>query len=63
MLFRAYYATAYTNMMKTSSGIYTNAVCLTGKKMDEMPHLSDRANIVWDTGLNLGWFFGKGKHK
>ncbi len=26
MLFRAYYATAYTNMMKTSSGIYTNAV-------------------------------------
>ena len=44
-------------------GIYTNAVCLTGKKMDEMPHLSDRANIVWDTGLNLGWFFGKGKHK
>lgn len=26
MLFRAYYATSYSNMMKTSSGIYTNAI-------------------------------------
>lgn len=26
MLFRAYYATSYNNIMKTSSGIYTNAV-------------------------------------
>ena len=26
MLFRAYYATSYSNMMKTSNGIYTNAI-------------------------------------
>ncbi|MDO4756225.1 MAG: DNA polymerase I, partial [Parabacteroides sp.] len=26
MLFRGYYATCYTNMMKTSTGVYTNAV-------------------------------------
>ena len=26
VLFRAYYATSYTNMMQTSFGAYTNAV-------------------------------------
>ena len=26
VLFRAFYATSYGNMMKTSSGVYTNAV-------------------------------------
>ena len=52
MLFRAYYATAYTNRMSTSSGIPTNAVFGFIVMMQKAIQLiqPDAVLVAWDAG-------------
>lgn len=40
-------------------GIYSGITCLTGDRMDGMPEDGHRNNLVWESGIKLGWSFGK----
>ena len=40
-------------------GVYTGLTALTGSKMDAMPKYRHENNFVWESGLRLGFLFGK----
>lgn len=45
-------------------GIYSGLTYLTGDRMDGMPEHLHKNNLVWESGIRLGWTFGrKGKAK
>lgn len=47
-----------------SISIYSGITYLTGKRMDGMPKRVHKSNYVWESGIRLGWSFGKyGKAK
>lgn len=44
-------------------GIYSGVACLTGDAMDGLPEYRHKNNFIWESGLKLGWTFGrKGKN-
>lgn len=45
-------------------GIYSAITYLTGKRMDGVPEYRHKNNYVWESGVRIGWTFGKcGKAK
>lgn len=40
-------------------GIYSGITYLTGKRMDGMPEYVHKRNYIWESGIRLGWSFGK----
>ncbi len=44
-------------------GIYSGITYLTGKALDGMPEYRHEANYVWESGIKVGWTFGKRKAK
>ena len=44
-------------------GVYSGITILTGSKMDAMPEYLHKNNLVWESGLRLGFTFGKNKKK
>ncbi len=42
-------------------GIYSGITALTGSKMDAMPEYLHKNNFLWESGLRLGFHFGKAK--
>ncbi len=43
-------------------GVYTGMAYLTGKAIDGMPELHN-TNYVWESGIRVGWTFGKRKER
>lgn len=49
---------------KLSIGIYSGITYLTGSRMDGAPEYRHKNNYLWESGVRLGWSFGKrGKAK
>ena len=47
-----------------SAGIYSGITYLTGKRMDGAPEYRHKNNYIWESGVRIGWTFGKcGKAK
>lgn len=47
-----------------TAGVYSGVTYLTGRRMDGMPEHLHRNNFLWESGVRLGWSFGKcGKKK
>ena len=44
-------------------GIYSGVTILTGSKMDAVPEHLHKNNLVWESGVRLGFVFGKNKKK
>ena len=45
-------------------GIYSGITYLTGKRMDGVPEYRHKNNYIWESGVRIGWTFGKcGKAK
>ncbi len=44
-------------------GIYTEITALTGKILDGMPDYRHGRNFIWESGVRVGWTFGKVKAK
>lgn len=44
-------------------GVYSGITWLTGNGMDGMPEHSHNANYIWESGVRIGWTFGKAKGK
>lgn len=44
-------------------GIYSGLTMLTGSKIDAIPEYLHKNNFVWESGLRLGFVFGKTKKK
>ena len=44
-------------------GIYSGVTILTGSKMDAVPEHLHKNNLVWESGVRLGFVFGKSKKK
>lgn len=42
-------------------GVYTGITYLTGDPMDAMPDYLHKNNFIWESGLRLGWTFGRKK--
>ncbi len=42
-------------------GIYSGITYLTGKALDGMPEYRHEANYVWESGIKIGFKFGKGR--
>lgn len=40
-------------------GLYTGITCLTGSHLDAIPKHVHRSNYIWESGLRVGWTFGK----
>lgn len=40
-------------------GVYTGVTYLTGQPLDGTPEHLHKANYIWESGLKLGWRFGK----
>ncbi|MDD3036939.1 OmpA family protein [Bacteroides sp.] len=43
-----------------SVGIYSGLTYLTGKQMDGVPEYLHKDNMLWQSGIRIGWQFGKG---
>ncbi len=41
-------------------GVYSGITCLTGSHMDGVPEHLHNANFIWESGVRIGWTFGKG---
>lgn len=39
--------------------LYSGITYLTGKRMDGMPEFRHRNNFLWESGLKIGWTFGR----
>ncbi len=50
---------AYFITPQLQVGVYTGLTALTGSKMDAMPKYRHKNNFVWESGLRLGFLFGK----
>lgn len=44
-------------------GLYSELTKLTGSTLDDMPNLNHDYNYIWESGIRVGWTFGKGKKK
>lgn len=44
-------------------GIYSEITALTGKKPDGMPEYKHSGNLIWESGVRIGWTFGKSGRK
>lgn len=44
-------------------GVYSGITWLTGNQMDGMPEHVHTANYIWESGVRIGWTFGKTKGK
>ena len=44
-------------------GVYSGITWLTGNGMDGMPEHNHNANYIWESGVRIGWTFGKVKGK
>lgn len=53
----------YTITKKLSVGVYTGLTHLTGSAMDGMPRYMHNANMTWQSGVRIGWLFGKESKK
>lgn len=54
----------YRLTKKLSIGIYSGITYLTGSRMDGAPEYRHKNNYLWESGVRLGWSFGKrGKAK
>lgn len=42
-----------------SLGIYSGIIWLTGSQIDGMPQHIHQKNYIWESGMRLGWTFGK----
>lgn len=42
-------------------GIYSGITYLTGKRMDGVPEYRHKNNYIWESGVRIGWTFGKAK--
>ncbi len=51
-----YQATKHLNI-----GVYSGITYLTGDRMDGMPEFRHEANFVWESGIKIGFKFGKGR--
>lgn len=49
----------YAITKKLTAGIYTGITYLTGEKMDGMPSYAHNNNMIWESGIRLGWRLGK----
>lgn len=41
-------------------GIYSDITWLSGSRMDGIPEHLHTANYIWESGVRIGWMFGKG---
>lgn len=53
---------AYRFTDHLSLGIYSGITALTGKQMDGIPEYRHTCNLLWESGVRVGWTFG-GKRK
>lgn len=53
----------YALTKKLRLGVYSGITWLTGSRMDGMPEHSHTANYIWESGVRIGWTFGKAKGK
>lgn len=51
----AYCLTEHLNI-----GIYSGITCLTSGRMDGIPKNVHHSNYIWESGVRLGWSFGRG---
>lgn len=49
----------YAITKNLTAGIYTGITYLTGAKMDGMPQHIHNDNMTWESGIRIGWRFGK----
>lgn len=42
-------------------GVYSGITYLTGKRIDGMPESRHKANYIWESGIKIGFTFGKGR--
>lgn len=49
----------YAVTKNLSVGIYTGVTYLTGSAMDGVPRYMHNTNMTWQSGVRLGWLFGK----
>lgn len=50
---------AYAITENLTGGIYTGITYLTGEKMDGMPQYVHKNKMIWESGIRIGWRFGK----
>lgn len=50
---------SYAVTRNLNIGIYSGITYLTGKSMDGLPPSVHRNNFIWDSGVRIGWAFGK----
>lgn len=53
----------YAITRNLSVGIYSEITALTGKSMDGMPEYRHKDNFIWESGVRVGWTFGKCSRK
>lgn len=53
----------YAVTQNLSVGLYTGITHLTGSKMDGMPNNVHKTNMTWESGVRIGWRFGKEKSR
>lgn len=53
----------YRITRKIGVGIYSEITALTGKNIDGMPEYRHNSNLIWESGVRIGWTFGKEKGK
>lgn len=49
----------YRITQNLSAGIYSGITYLTGSRMDGAPEYRHKNNFVWESGVRIGWTFGK----
>ncbi len=53
----------YALTHRLSVGVYTGILHLTGSHMDGVPEHPHKANIIWESGVRIGWTFGNGNRR
>lgn len=54
-----YLSMNYRINQNLSLGIYSGIIWLTGSQIDGMPQHIHQKNYIWESGMRLGWTFGK----
>lgn len=54
---------SYRLAERLSVGLYSGITYLTGNRMDGMPEQVHRNNYIWESGIRLGWSFGRKRHE
>lgn len=52
--------TSYALTKNLKIGIYSDITWLSGSRMDGIPEHLHTANYIWESGVRIGWMFGKG---